>query len=113
MCARYGLILLLEMSTSLLLTDKFFILILIRRSRVLVLSYGKSMHAEFISSPKVKPAMNQNNYGERLSACAHNTFGPKNKYMATKEVLYVDNQKAAMPIKKKATIIASGFSSPK
>jgi hypothetical protein len=71
------------------------------------------MHAEFISSPKVKPAMNQNNYGERLSACAHNTFGPKNKYMATKEVLYVDNKKSAMPIKKKATIIASGFSSPK
>jgi hypothetical protein len=57
--------------------------------------------------------MNQNNYGERLSACAHNSLGPKNKYMATKEVLYVDNKKPAMPIEKKATIIASRFSSPK
>jgi len=54
-------------------------------------TYGKSMHAENFSPPKLKQATSQTNYGENLSACARSSLGPKNKYMAAKEVRYVDN----------------------
>jgi len=63
--------------------------------------------------PHRQQANGQNNYGENSSSCARNSLGPKNKYMATTEDQYVDNQKRVLPIKKKATIISSEFSSPK
>ena len=42
-------------------------------------SYGKSMHAEFVSSAKLKQATSHNNYGDKLSACARSSLGPKKK----------------------------------
>jgi hypothetical protein len=42
-------------------------------------SYGRSMHAEFVSSSKLKQDTNQSNYGEKLSACARSALGPKKK----------------------------------
>ena len=68
---------------------------------------------KFFSSPKLKQAISPNNYGEKLSACARSSLGPKKICMAAMEDQYVDTQKRLLPIKKKATIITSDFSSPK
>jgi len=65
-------------------------------------SYGKSMHAEFVSSAKLKQATSHNNYGDKLSACARRSLGPTKKCVAAKESQYVD--------KKSEATIASAFS---
>ena len=66
----------------------------------------------FFSSPKLKQAISPNNYGKKLSACARSSLDPKKICMAAKEDQYVDTQKRLLPIKKKAAIITSDFSSP-
>jgi hypothetical protein len=76
-------------------------------------TYGKSMHTENFSSPKLKPVTSHTNYGEKLSSCTHSSLVPKKKCLAIKEEHYVDNLKWLLPIKKKAAIITSDFSSPK
>jgi hypothetical protein len=48
-------------------------------------TYGKSMHTENFSSPKLKLPASQTNYGQQLSACARSSLGPKKKCMAAKE----------------------------
>ena len=65
-------------------------------------SYSKSMHAEFVSSAKLKQATGHNNYGDKLSACARSSLGTKKKCVVAKESQYVD--------KKSEAIIASAFS---
>ena len=65
-------------------------------------SYGKSMHAEFVSSAELKQATSHNNYGDKLSACARRSLGPKKKCVVAKESQYVD--------KKSEATIASAFS---
>ncbi|CAD6264081.1 unnamed protein product [Miscanthus lutarioriparius] len=62
-------------------------------------SYGKSMHAEFVSSTKLKQATSHNNYGDKLSACARSSLCPKKMCVAAKESQYVDTQKCMVPIK--------------
>jgi hypothetical protein len=76
-------------------------------------SYGKSMHAEFVSSSKLKQDSNQSNYGEKLSACACSALGPKKKCEAAKDIQYVDNQKSMVPVKKLEAISSSVFSCAK
>jgi len=66
---------------------------------------------KFFSSPKLKQAISPNNYSEKLSACARSSLDPKKICMAAKEDQYVDTQKRLLPIKKKAAIITSDFSS--
>jgi hypothetical protein len=54
-------------------------------------TYGKSMHSEIFSPPKLKQATGQINCGERLSAFACSSLGPKKKSMAAKEIQYTAN----------------------
>jgi hypothetical protein len=63
-------------------------------------TYGKSTHAEMFSPPKLKQATGQSNCGERLSAFARSSLGPKKKSVAAKEILYTANQKFMVPVKK-------------
>ena len=65
-------------------------------------SYGKSMHAEFVSSAKLRQATGHNNYDDKLSASARRSLGPTKKCVAAKESQYVD--------KKSEATIASAFS---
>jgi hypothetical protein len=81
------------------------------------------MHAEFVSSSKLKQDTNQSNYGEKLSACARSALGPKKKCEAAKDIQYVDNQccqkkyvdnqKFMVPVKKHEAISSSVFSCAK
>ena len=68
-------------------------------------SYGKSVHAEFISSATIKQANSHNNYGDKLSACTRSSLGPKKKCVAEKESQYVDNHKFMVHVKKSEDII--------
>ena len=68
---------------------------------------------EFFSSPKLKQATDQSNYGEKLSACARSSLGSNKKCVAAKEIQYIDNKKFMVPIKKLEVISSSAFSCAK
>jgi hypothetical protein len=76
-------------------------------------TYGKSMHAEIFSPPKLKHASGQRNYGKKLTAFAHSSLGPKKKCVSAKEIQYIDNQKFMMLVKKLEAISSSAFSCAK